>query len=103
MSAAEVEDVLYGLEPVAQAAVLPREDQELGEVPVAFVTLMPGIGADQFKEQLHDLLAGRISGFKKPREVIVLDEMPQTGSGKVHKPTLRGRLQSPVSQHDESR
>ena len=92
VSTAEVEQVLLGLPEVAQAAVVGRPHPRLGEVPVAFVTLGTGADRDGFGETAAARLAERLSSFKRPREVTVLDEMPLTGSGKVHKPTLRERL-----------
>ena len=85
--AVEVEAALAAHPAVAEAAVLGVPDERLGEVPVAAVRLEPGAIADP-----ADLLAEAAAGlayYKRPRQLVVLDALPHTGTGKVQKDRLR--------------
>jgi fatty-acyl-CoA synthase len=60
----------------------------------AFLVLRPG--ARVTAEELRDFLRPRLAAYKIPVYVDVVDELPKTGSGKIHKPRLRD-LPLPVS------
>ena len=87
---AEVEQALRRLPSVAEAAVVGVPDERWGEAGVAFVVLTQ----DQrpAPEELRRQLREHLAGFKVPREVVVLDELPHTGSGKIDKRGLRAGL-----------
>jgi fatty-acyl-CoA synthase len=87
---AEVEDLILGLEEVTGAAVIGIPDERWGETPWAVVTLRPG--AELTTEQLAEHLNGRIARYKIPKNVVVVDELPRTASGKVKKLDLRQRF-----------
>ena len=72
---------------VYEAAVVARPDEKWGEVPVAFVTIRPGAELDL--EQLRQFLRGRLAGFKIPKALEVVDELPKTATGKIQKFVLR--------------
>ncbi|WP_419842435.1 class I adenylate-forming enzyme family protein [Candidatus Poriferisodalis sp.] len=93
VSPAEVEGYLLALDGIEQVAVVGRPDPRLAEVPVAFVQLAPGAASDLTEESLIEHCRGRIAGFKIPRQVIFVDEMPVTPSGKIRKVELRVRAQ----------
>ena len=61
---------------MAEAAVIGREDADWGAVPVAFVKLRPGrvVTEDELARHCRELLAG----YKVPREVRFVDELPRT-------------------------
>jgi acyl-CoA synthetase (AMP-forming)/AMP-acid ligase II len=86
--AVEVEAALREHPAVADAAVLGVEDaRKGGEVPVAAVKLAPGAGVTE-----QELLAWgreRLSDYKAPRQVRIVDELPRTGTDKVQKAELR--------------
>lgn len=87
---AEVEEVLGRHEAVAEVAVVGCPDRVKGEVPVAFVR----IGGDRSVAE-EDLLAfatAHLADYKVPVEVRFVEDLPRTGTGKVHKPELRERL-----------
>ena len=75
---------------VAMAAVVGRPDPLHGEEVVAFVSLRPGQRATG--EDLVGFARARLSAYKYPREVHVLDDLPLTPVGKVDRKALRGRL-----------
>jgi fatty-acyl-CoA synthase len=83
----EVESYLATHPDVRQAAVVGYPDARLGEVGVAFVRAAPG--ASVAPDDLIAFCRGRIAGFKIPRRVFVVDELPMTSSGKVQKSRLR--------------
>ncbi|HWO69771.1 MAG TPA: AMP-dependent synthetase, partial [Actinomycetota bacterium] len=73
----------------AEVAVAGRPDPEWGERVVAFVvprdpTRPPSL------EELRAHAAARVARFKAPREVVVVDALPRTGSGKVRRGALGG-------------
>jgi fatty-acyl-CoA synthase len=87
---AEVEDLILGLDEVTGAAVIGIPDERWGETPWAVVTLRPG--AELTTERLAEHLNGRIARYKIPKNVVVVDELPRTASGKVRKLDLRQRF-----------
>ena len=89
---AEVEDLILGLEEVTGAAVVGIPDERWGETPWAVVTLRHG--AELTTERLAEHLNGRIARYKIPKNVVVVDELPRTASGKVRKLDLRNRFSS---------
>lgn len=88
VASVEVERVLYAHPGVLEAAVVGRSDERWGEVPVAFVVARPGarISVDEVIAHCRTQLAG----FKVPKAIEFVDELPRTPSGKVRKGQLRG-------------
>ncbi len=87
---ADVVAVLESCPGIAEAAVIGRPDDELGEVPVAFVVLQRtgAMGADD----VHGLFEGRLAAYKHPHDVVFMDALPRTASGKVEVDELRRSL-----------
>jgi fatty-acyl-CoA synthase len=85
----EVEDLLADHEAVEDVAVIGVADAEFGERLRAFIVRKPGasLDADAVKEHVRENLAR----FKVPREVVFVDELPRTATGKVLKRELRQR------------
>ena len=86
----EVEGALAEHPDVAEAAVVGRPDPVKGEVPVAFVRLEPGATTDA--DELVAWARERLADYKAPQEIVFVDDLPRTGTGKVSKPELRARL-----------
>ena len=85
---AEVEAALEAHPAVAEAAVFGRADSEWGERVVAAVVLRPGARANA--EDLRAHAAGRLAGFKVPKEIERRDApLPRTASGKLRRAVLR--------------
>ncbi len=85
---AGVEDVLFGHEQVALAAVVGQPDAYAGEKPLAFVQLQPG--ASVSGAELHEVVRAKTpERAAVPVEILLIDDMPLTGVGKVFKPALR--------------
>jgi acyl-CoA synthetase (AMP-forming)/AMP-acid ligase II len=92
--AVEVEAALARHPAIAEAAVVALPDDRLGEVPGAAVRLAPGSGsaagaADPDPDQLLTEAAADLAPYKRPRRLVVVDELPRTGSGKVQKDRVR--------------
>jgi acyl-CoA synthetase (AMP-forming)/AMP-acid ligase II len=85
----EVEDLLADHEAVNEVAVIGVEDAEFGQRLKAFVVVKDGVevGEDDLKAHVKANLAG----YKTPREVEFLDELPRNATGKVLKKDLRER------------
>jgi len=85
----EVEDLLADHEAVLEAAVVGVEDAEFGQRLKAFVVLRDGVEIDE--EGLRAHVKANLAGYKTPREVEFLDELPRNATGKVLKRDLRAR------------
>jgi len=86
----EIESTLYRHAAVLEAAVVGRPHDVLGEEPVAFVSLRDD--APAITDELLVLCANELAAYKRPREIIVLDELPKNALGKLSKPALRDML-----------
>lgn len=86
---AEVESVLFEHPAVAEVAVVGVPDAQWGEVGRAFVVRRPAV--DVTEEELRGFLLERLAKYKIPRYFELVNDLPRTGSGKIHKPGLRGR------------
>ena len=84
---AELEAVLLAHPAVADAAVIPKADEEAGEVPKAFVVLKSPATA----EELMAYVAGRVAPHKKIRALELVDSIPKTASGKILRRVLIDR------------
>jgi len=85
--AVEVERALEEHEEVAEAAVLGLPDERRGERVVAVVRRMPGSAVAE--EELLAFARDRLSTYKLPQEIRVVDQLPRTGTEKVQKARLR--------------
>ena len=86
----EIESVLYRHPAVLEAAVIGLPDEEWGEIVTAVIALKPGQEAS--KKELVDLCRASLAGYKKPRKVFFLNELPKNPSGKILKRVLRENL-----------
>lgn len=89
---AEVENLITDIDDVTGVAVIGIPDERWGEVPWAVVTVREGGSVDTDGVRAH--LDGKVARYKLPRNVVVVDELPRTASGKVRKADLRARYGS---------
>ncbi|MFD4141225.1 AMP-binding protein [Streptomyces sp. NPDC058572] len=86
----EVEDALLHHPDVAEAAVVGRPDELRGQIVVAYVVLRGGSGpGDDTAQALTDWVKQRLTPFKCPREIVFLDALPRTATGKLQRYRLR--------------
>jgi long-chain acyl-CoA synthetase len=83
----DVEDALLEHAAVAAAGVVGRPDEAHGEEVVAFVELRSGFDADE--PELVAYAKERLGGYKYPREIKILPQVPLTPVGKVDRKALR--------------
>ncbi|MGH3738768.1 MAG: acetate--CoA ligase [Micromonosporaceae bacterium] len=93
LSTTEIESALVSHPKVAEAAVVGATDETTGQAVVAFVILRSaaaesGDGQAAVKE-LRDHVAKEISPIAKPRQVMIVAELPKTRSGKIMRRLLR--------------
>ena len=84
----EVEEFLYAHPDVADVQVVGVPDDRNGEELMAWVVMRPGTPA-LTAAALHDFCAGRLTHYKIPRYVHVVDGFPMTVTGKVRKVEMR--------------
>lgn len=84
---AEVESTLFAHPSVHEAAVVAEPDERWGEVGHAFIVAAED--SEPSAEELRDFLLPRLAKYKIPRYFTVVESLPRTGSGKVHKTALR--------------
>lgn len=78
---AELEALLLTHPAVADAAVIPRADDEAGEIPKACIVLKPG--AQATSEELIVYVAERVAPHKKIRHIEFVAQIPKSASGKI--------------------
>ncbi len=86
----EVESALVGHIAVTEAAVVGRPDEIKGQAICAFVTVGPGVEADDtLLQELRAHVAKEIGAFAKPDDLRFTDSLPKTRSGKIMRRLLR--------------
>ncbi|MDA0369235.1 MAG: long-chain fatty acid--CoA ligase [Proteobacteria bacterium] len=84
---AEVENVLYQLDEIAEAAVIGVPHARWGECGRAIIVLKPGAALDENRIVEH--CRSQLAKFKVPASIVFTDTLPRSGGGKVVKPALR--------------
>jgi fatty-acyl-CoA synthase len=87
ISSIDIEDIAGQHPAVSMAAVIAAFHEKWDERPLLVVTLKHGESLN--KQELLDFLEGKIVKWWMPDDVIVIDEMPMTATGKIRKLTLR--------------
>jgi acetyl-CoA synthetase len=101
ISTTEVESALVSHPSVAEAAVTAATDPTTGQAIVAFVILRGGGPTEeaegaQLVKTLRDHVASEIGAIAKPRQIMIVPELPKTRSGKIMRRLLRD-----VAEHRE--
>jgi len=92
ISTTEVESALVSHEAVAEAAVVGAQDAMTGQGIVAFVILRGGIthaSGEELVTELRNHVAKEIGAIAKPRQILVVAELPKTRSGKIMRRLLK--------------
>ena len=97
ISTTEVESALVSHPKVAEAAVVGATDPTTGQGIVAFVILRGGFDDDDgIAKDLRNHVATQVGPIAKPRQILVVQELPKTRSGKIMRRLLRD-----VAEHRE--
>ena len=86
----EVEDVIYTVAGVAEASIIGLPDPHWGENVTAVVVAAPG--ATVTEDEVIAACRAALAGYKKPKRVFFVDELPRNASGKILKRELRDRF-----------
>ncbi len=89
---AEIESALTSCQFVAEAAVVGRPNEITGEEVFAFVVLKEGVDKtrhDEIVRKLRELVREKVSPIAKPEEIVFVDALPKTRSGKVVRRILK--------------
>jgi acetyl-CoA synthetase len=92
ISTTEVESALVSHHAIAEAAVVGASDAMTGQGIVAFVILRSGIehaNGDELVQQLRAHVGKEIGPIARPRQILVVQELPKTRSGKIMRRLLR--------------
>jgi long-chain acyl-CoA synthetase len=89
---AEVEAVIDGIDGVVDVAVVGGPDPERGEQVVAFVVPAPGTSGDAILAAVEAVSHEQLAGYKRPRQIVLCDEVPRDATGKLLRIRLRDRL-----------
>ncbi len=90
VSPVEVESTLISHEAVLECAVVGKTDSSDLVKPLAFVILNQGYEpTDELKKTLTDYCVEKMAGYKRPRWIEFVDELPKTATGKIQRFRLR--------------
>ena len=98
LSTTEIESALVSHPKVAEAAVVGAKDEDTGQAVCAFVILREeaGDGGKDIVEELRNHVRKEIGAIAKPRQIMIVAELPKTRSGKIMRRLLRD-----VAEHRE--
>ncbi|UAL45492.1 AMP-binding protein [Sutcliffiella horikoshii] len=83
----EIEEFLYSHPKIFDVQIVGVPDEKFGEQVAAFIKVKPGESLDS--QEVKDYCTGKISKYKIPYYVEIVDEYPMTASGKIQKFKLR--------------
>ena len=94
----EIESAALVVPEVAEAAVVPVADEIKGKVPDLYVSLKPGMKASkEIADRVSQAVVTEIGAIARPRQVVVVPDMPKTRSGKIMR-----RVLAAISNHQDA-
>jgi 3-(methylthio)propionyl---CoA ligase len=94
ISSIELENAAVGHPALAEAAVIAAAHPKWGERPLLIAVRRPD--AEVAKTEILEFLAGKVAKWWLPDDVVFVDELPHTATGKVRKSSLRERFRDYV-------
>ena len=94
ISSVDMENLVVALPQIAMAAVVAAPHPKWRERPVVVCTLQNGESREGVKEKVltHLMDSGRFGKFQIPDDVLIWEEIPMTGTGKMSKKMIREKL-----------
>jgi acetyl-CoA synthetase len=94
----ELESAVAQVDEVAESAVAARDDEEKGEVPDVYATIREDVDTpeDELRESVIEAVEDEIGAFARPADVMFVDDLPKTRSGKIMR-----RLLEDISNEEE--
>jgi acetyl-CoA synthetase len=90
----EVESALGEHEGVAEAAVVPKPDEERGNIVKAFIVLTDGHEpSESLADDIRSHVREQLAAHEYPREIEFVDDLPKTVTGKIRRTELRDRVE----------
>ena len=86
----DVENEIYQIEGVLDAAVVGIADEKYGEVPAALIRTVPGF--DKTEEEMRALLKTRLASYQVPVRICRTSEIPVTPNNKIDKKYIRAHF-----------
>ena len=83
----DIENEIYKVEGVLEAAVVARQDAKYGEVPVAMIKLANGYNYDY--KYFYNKLIDNLAKYQIPVDIIFTKELPKTANGKLNKTEIK--------------
>lgn len=88
----EVEEALYKHPDVFRVAVFGVPDEKWGERVIA--AIVPKEGRHPVLEEVREFTRQHLSSYKVPKEILIMDQLPESGTGKVQKQALKKMYQA---------
>ena len=82
-----IEEFLYRFAPINEAAVVGEPNELHGEIPVAYVSLIPG--SETTEADIRTYCRQHLGSHQVPRKIHILSELPKNATGKILKRELR--------------
>ena len=98
ISTGRIEEVVMEHQDVAECAVVGRDDTLKGEVPLAFVVLQNNKDQAKVTKELQNIVRDKVGAFAKLDNVVFIQRLPKTRSGKILRNLLRdisNRIETP--------
>ncbi len=89
ISTGRIEEVLMEHADIAECAVVGRDDSLKGEVPVAYVVMQREKDHKQINKELQVIVRDKVGAFAKLDNVVFIQKLPKTRSGKILRNLLR--------------
>ncbi len=84
---AEIERVIYSHPKVADVVVVKAKHPQWGQTPKAVIVPKPGEVLTE--QEIMDYVSMRLAGFKKPRKIVFVEDLPRSETGKIDKKKVR--------------
>lgn len=95
----DVENVLYGIPGIREAAVVGIADERYGEVPAAMVAADPG--AMLTEEKIRSVLKTELAKFQIPAKIVFCERLPLTANMKIDKKEIRKQLSNKSEEENQ--